>query len=45
MFLMIYAWLRLLYFCLGTILWEDTGGGGGGRNPGAASDSQFADID
>lgn len=30
MFLMIYAWLRLLYFCLGTILWEDSGGGGGG---------------
>lgn len=41
MFLMIYAWLRLLYFCLGTILWEDSGGG----NPGAASDSQLADID
>lgn len=45
MFLMTYAWLRLLYFCLGTILWEDSGGGGGGGNPGAASDSQLADID
>lgn len=42
MFLMIYAWLRLLYFCLGMILGEDSGGGG---NPGAPSDSQLADID
>lgn len=45
MLLMIYAWLRLLYFCLGTILREDSGGGGGGGKPGAASDSQLADID
>lgn len=44
MFLMIYAWLRLLYFCLGMILWEDSGGGGSAK-PGAASDSQHADID
>ncbi len=38
MFLMIYTRLRLLYFCLGTILQEDSGGGGGGggANPGAA---------
>lgn len=36
MFLMIYARLRLLYFCLGTILQEDSGVGGGGGNPGAA---------
>lgn len=43
MFLMIYAWLGLLYFCLGTTLWEDSGGGG--ANPGAASDSQLADND
>lgn len=34
MFLMIYARLRLLYFCLGTILQEDSGGGS--ANPGAA---------
>lgn len=42
MFLVIYAWLGLLYFCPGTILWEDSGGG---ANPGAASDSQLADVD
>lgn len=47
MFLMIYAQLRLLYFCLGTILQEDSGGGGG-VNPGAppcwCSDSELQTL-
>lgn len=44
MFLMIYAQLKLLYFCIGTIQQEDSGGGGGGAKPGGCS-LLISDID
>lgn len=42
MFLMIYVQLRLLYFCIGTIQQEDSGGGG--AKPGGCS-LLISDID